>query len=162
MQVVPRNVKSWNKDHPALAVTYELMTGQTMLDAEAQIMLGVHFLKLSLAWLKQYGFGWPGAPLSDEQIKVGLMTYAWGPGNLGPYLDELERDQVAVTAAAIAARWPELGKPANQPLVYSRSVWNKIYGPGEVTPAPAPPKRSNDGLGWGILALAAVAVWASR
>lgn len=161
MQIVPKNVARWNTAHPLSPVSYEQMTGTSTAAARTQIKLGIAFLRDSLAWLKQYGFGWPGAPLSDEQIKIGLMTYAWGPGNLGPYLDELEHDQVAITAGAIAARWPDLGKPQNQPIVYSRLVWNKAFGAGGIMPGPAPPKRSSDGLGWGILAIAALAAFAT-
>ena len=164
MQVVPRNVTAWNSNHPDQAVTWEAMTGKTRSAVKRQIQLGVSILRSSLAWLEEYGFpsSWPAGDISDEQIKIGLMVYAWGPGNMKPYLDELRTTGKPVTAAEISAAWPELGKPKNQPLSYSRTVWNKAYGAGDVPPGPVKEKRSSDGLGWGILAIVAMAVSAIR
>lgn len=159
MQVVPRNVASWNRDNPDQAVTYETMTGKTTAAVRKQIKLGVFILRGSLSWLRRYGFPWPGGKLSAEQIKVGLMVYLWGPGNMKPYLDELQATGRPITAARIGARWPNLGQPANAPLRYSRNVWKKAFGSGTM---PVPGRRPADGSGWGILALAAMVAIAMR
>lgn len=156
MQVVPRNVVSWNKSHPKRIATWETMTGKGTSSARKQIELGVFILRGSFAWLKRYGFAWPSKRLNEEQIRIGLMVYAWGPGNMKPYLDELQEAGRPITAAEIGARWPGLGKPQNQPLRYSRVVWNRSFQSGGVVPGPEYKKRSNDS-GWGILAIAAIA-----
>lgn len=160
MQVVPRNVTSWNAQNPGKVATWELMTGCSDRAARMQIRIGVSILRSSLAWLEQYGLPWPAGALNDEQIKIGLMVYAWGPGNMRPYLEELRSTRRPITAAEISAAWPELGKPANQPLRYSRRVWNKTYGAGE---SPRPGKETKpDSMGWGILAIVAMAAIATR
>ena len=158
MQVVPSNVARWNTDRPGQVVAYEDMTGKTTTAARKQIQLGIFILRRSLAWLRRYSFPWPSGRLSDEQIRVGLMVYAWGPGNMGPYLDELRDARRPITAAEIGARWPRLGQPENAPVRYSRIVWSKSFGPG----VPVLKKRPTDGLGWGILAIAVIAFATTR
>lgn len=156
MQIVPRNIARWNIDRPGQVVTYEDMTGKTTMAARKQIQLGIFILRRSLAWLRRYGFPWPAAKLVDEQIKIGLMIYLWGSGNMKPYLDELWAAGRPITAAEIGARWPRLGQPQNAPVRYSRLVWHKAFGTGDLPPVPE--KRPSDGFGWGILAIAVIAM----
>ena len=154
MQVVPRNVTSWNAKHSGQAATWELLTGKATAAARKQIQLGVYILRGSISWLARYGFPWPASKLSDEQIKIGLMVYAWGPGNMKPYLDEIQATGTQPRAAEIRARWPDLGKPKNNPLRYSRRVWNNSFGAGDAG-APAT-KTKTQYVGWGVIAIAAV------
>lgn len=158
MQIAPGNIARWNTDRPGQVVTYEDLTGKTTMAARKQIQLGIFILRRSLAWLRRYGFPWPSGNLNDEQIRIGLMVYAWGSGNMQPYLDKIRDTRRPITAAGIGARWPGLGKPKNEPLRYSRLVWHKAFGTGI---APVPEKRPTDGLGWGILAIAVMAALAT-
>lgn len=161
MQVVPRNVASWNKQRPGQLATYERMTGTSTAAARKQIQLGVVILRGCLAWLKGYGFPWPTRDFKRDHVQIALMVYAWGQGNMGPYLDQLRSEGRPITAAEIASRWPTLGQPKNQPLRYSRRVWKKTHDAG-VAGAPAKETKP-DSMGWGILAIAAmVAIATSR
>ena len=163
MQVVPRNVVAWNQTHVYKA-GYNDMTGRTNAAAGVQIRLGVWVLKNAFAWLAlKYGFPWPGGRLEAEQIKIGLMVYAWGQGHMKPYLDTLAADQVPITSAEISTRWPELGKPKNQPLMYSKTVFNQAFGPGlspTTGPKPQPKIIKPDSGSWVILPIVAMAAWA--
>jgi len=161
MQVVPRNVTSWNAKHTDQVATWELLTGHSTRSARMQIRIGAYILKNSLAWLSRYGFPWPAPEPGEDHVRIGLMVYAWGPGHMKPHLDQLRSEGRPITAAQIAARWPDLGKPANQPLRYSRRVWKKTHGDAGDVGEPTK-KTKPDSLGWGILAIAALVAFASR
>lgn len=160
MQIVPRNVTSWNAKHPGQVATWELMTGNSTMSVRMQIRIGVYILKNSLAWLSRYGFPWPAPDPGEDHVRIGLMVYAWGPGHMKPYLDQLRSTGRPITAAEIATRWPGLGQPANQPIRYSQRVWNKAYGVAGVSPAPVKETKP-DSMGWGILAIVAMAAFAT-
>jgi hypothetical protein len=171
MQVIPRNVATWNNEHPADLATWELMSGTSSTAARMQIRLGVWILRESLAWCRLYGFLWPDGPLSDDQIKIALMVYAWGGHNLAPYLDQLVQEGTPVTAAAIATRWPDMGAPKNAPVKFSQRVWNKAFGGGAgatvpapvtTTPAPTPIPGRKSGAVVGLLLLGAALYWATK
>jgi hypothetical protein len=160
MQVVPGNVKNWNARHPDRPATYEDMTGSSAAAAKIQLRLGIAILRSSFAWLNRYGFAWPGAPLSHEQVKIGLMVYAWGQGNIKPYLDELVILGRPITALEISTRWPALGEPQNHPLRYSRVVYNKVYGAGAGAGKQHKKRRGESFAA--PLAIAALLWWSAR
>jgi hypothetical protein len=137
------------------------MTGTSTAAARKQIQLGVAILRGCFAWLKPYGFPWPTRDFSRDHVQIALMVYSWGQGNMKPYLDQLRSTGRPITAAEIASRWPNLGKPANQPLRYSRRVWKKAHGGGLVSPGPGK-KTKPDSMGWGILAIVAMVAFATK
>jgi hypothetical protein len=147
MQVIPRNVAGWNSEHPEDLATWELMSGTSEAAARMQIRLGLWILRDSLSWLQRYGFPWPAGALTDDQIKIGLMIYAWGAHNLEPYLAQLQNEGAPVTASEIATRWPDMGAPKNAPVKFSQRVWNKAFGGGVGGPVSSQPVPTRGNAG---------------
>lgn len=165
MQVIPKNVAGWNEEHPDQIATWELMGGTSETAARMQVRLGLWILRDSLSWLnRNYGFPWPAGAASDDQIKIGLMIYAWGARNVGPYLEQLKNEGAPVTASEIATRWPTMGAPKNAPVKFSQRVWNKAFGgagggsPAVPSPTPSPTRDTGTGAG-AALFLVGLAAW---
>lgn len=164
MQVVPQNVRAWNQ-RTGEAVTYNDMTGGGYSDARKQIKLGVSVLRGCLFWLHVRDadrWPWPAGQLTNDQIRLALVAYAWGQRRLGKKLNILRSEGEPETFAALARRWPSLGEPANQPLVYVSRVTRAITqsGEGEITPTPGSillASRKKKGPLGGLILVAAIA-----
>jgi hypothetical protein len=100
-------------------------------------------------------------------LKLVLVTYAWGIGNLREKFDVLTSSGLEPTYEALANTWPNLGnEKGNQPLVftqrilknaeYYKGVTDYYYEPGE-QPGQEPEME------WSaLMALFGVVMWAFK
>jgi len=126
MQTIPLVIDDFNKVHSA-GVTYEQMTGATKADGMKQIQVGIWTFLNNVRALERLTNQslFSGNRLNLNLLKLVLVSYAWGIGNLRNKLDVLADLNLDPTFDNLRATFPELGKPANQPLVYVDRIFRK-------------------------------------
>jgi len=144
MQVIPGNIAKWNERHPNGIVYLDDMLSLDPYPAKKQITLGANILRGAFAHLHRYWprvFPWPEGVLTDDQIRIGLMSYAYGQGRIGPKLTQLQNEGLPLTFDNFAERWPTLGYPQNRPVHYSQWVWARAHGQKGPPRRPAQPTK---------------------
>jgi len=126
MQVIPINIVDYNSKHPGKEVTYEQMTGTSSADGVKQIETGLYVFFEGVDTLERI-LGQqliePGNRLNLNLLKLALVTYAWGIGNLREKLDVLTSLGLDPSYENLAATFPDLGNDTNnQPLVYTQKI----------------------------------------
>jgi len=164
MQVVPKNIAGWNAEFPKKIATWEQLTSSSVAGGRKQIMLGAEILRGAVAWVtNRYRVPEIAGNPNANLYRIALMVYAWGQGNMRPYLDQLQEEIGYISLQEIAARWPDLGAPKNHPVQFSNRVWKKAYSGGPPPSKPIKviqPKKKSSRAGLGLLALAGL-VWAT-
>jgi hypothetical protein len=163
MQVIPKNIESYNTHiTPDDPIAFEDMIGKK--DARKQIRVGVWVLRNSLAWLNSYDpklFPWPKGKLTDDQARLGLCVYAIGPASTKIQLDGLRVSGRPLTFDSLASFAPEWGAPANRPIHYAGTVWDRYTAYAGLPPAVTiKTKTARAGAGAGVVLLALAFLWA--
>lgn len=142
MQVIPPNVASWNAQAADKAF-FEDMTGASERAARLQIRLGAWIFAANVRLLHDFDSAiFPGVSpgnATEEQLKLALVSYAIGFGNLKPRLEALKNQGLALTLKNLVLSFPKWGYSEkkeqwiNRPLHYASIVWDRMTKHG--TPA---------------------------
>ena len=128
MQVIPTNISHYNKN--VSPVTYDDMTGNTNADAKKQIALGTYILKNNFTWLHKLNptiFPFPIGNLTSNQLSFGLAAYAYGNKRVLDKINELRKLKMAIRWENLVKKWPNWGRPANNPIYYVSKI-KKMMG----------------------------------
>jgi len=147
MQTIPIVIDDYNKIHTDIA-TYEEMRGNSLADGYKQIDVGIWAFKNNVRILERI-LGQTlvsNNRLNENLLKLVLVAYAWGIGNLRNKLDVLRDLNLEPNFNNLKRTFPTLGQPANQPLVYVERIFRKARKYSNLAPVAA-------GAGLGMLAL---------
>jgi hypothetical protein len=136
MQVIPIVIREYN-DGRARTVTYEEMTGTSTADGHKQLDIGIwaYFNNVILVELLTGKNLIQGSRLNTDLLKLVLVSYNWGFGNLRKKIDVLTNQGLDPNFDNLAQMFPALGEPANSPLKYVSRVLNYARGYADMDPS---------------------------
>ncbi|NIP27967.1 MAG: hypothetical protein GWN55_13100 [Phycisphaerae bacterium] len=131
MQVIPVVYLDYNRKHTD-KIYWEDISGTSKAAGQAQIKAGIWTFLNNVRAIEAFT-GQKlvlNGQLNWDLLNLVLISYAWGIGRVRKKLTDLIERNLAPTFDNIKSLWPELGLPANQPLVYAGRIYNKAlkYG----------------------------------
>lgn len=159
MQTIPIVIDDYNATHDG-GYTYEDMIGTTYSSGIKQMNVGIWTFLNNINAVERYlnQSLFMNNRLNENLLKLVLVSYSWGIGNLRNKLNVLKDLNLEPTYYNLKATFPELGKPANQPLIFVDRILRKSEKYGNLTV-----KQIESGASaLGLLLLGGLAIWAFK